>query len=114
MYGRSSVDGLAAALDLGSNSLHLIIARVDRGELVALERLKEKVQLGRGSTDGTMAAPRCNAASVRALRAIYGRSARSVSIVGTAARRSRDSFLACNRLLLRHPIRILTGEEEAG
>ena len=46
MHGRSSVDGLAAALDLGSNSFHLIIARVDRGELVALERLKEKVQLG--------------------------------------------------------------------
>jgi hypothetical protein len=28
----------------GSNSFHLIVARVDRGELIALERLKEKVQ----------------------------------------------------------------------
>src|SRR5215468_571309 len=50
----SSVDDLAAALDLGSNSFHLIVARVDHGELVAVERLKEKVQLARGSTRGVM------------------------------------------------------------
>jgi exopolyphosphatase/guanosine-5'-triphosphate,3'-diphosphate pyrophosphatase len=113
------VDGLAAALDLGSNSFHLIIARVDRGELVALERLKEKVQLGRGSTDGTMSPAAiqrgldCVARFAQRLRSVP---LERVSIVGTAAlrdARNRDSFLEPAERLLRHPIRILTGEEEA-
>jgi exopolyphosphatase / guanosine-5'-triphosphate,3'-diphosphate pyrophosphatase len=113
------VDGLAAALDLGSNSFHLIIARVDRGELVALERLKEKVQLGRGSVDGAMSA----AAVQRGLECVarFAQRLRSipldrVSIVGTSAlreARNRDAFLEPAQRLLRHPIRILTGEEEA-
>jgi len=119
MYGRSSVDGLAAALDLGSNSFHLIIARVDRGELVALERLKEKVQLGRGSTNGAMSAAAvqrgldCVARFAQRLRSIP---LDRISIVGTAALReavNRDSFLEPAQRLLRHPIRVLTGEEEA-
>ena len=113
------MEGLAAALDLGSNSFHLIIARVDRGELVAQERLKEKVQLGRGSADGTMSA----AAVQRGLDCVarFAQRLRSVpldrvSIVGTAAlrdARNRDSFVEPAQRLLRHPIRILTGEEEA-
>ncbi len=115
----TSVDGLAAALDLGSNSFHLIIARVDRGELVALERLKEKVQLGRGSTAGVMSAAAvqrgldCVARFAQRLRCVP---LDRVSIVGTSAlrdARNRDSFLEPAQRLLRHPIRILTGEEEA-
>ncbi len=113
------MDGLAAALDLGSNSFHLIIARVDRGELIALERLKEKVQLGRGSIDGAMSAAAvqrgldCVARFAQRLRSIP---LDRISIVGTAALReaiNRDSFLEPAQRLLRHPIRILTGEEEA-
>ncbi len=113
------MDGLAAALDLGSNSFHLIVARVERGELIALERLKEKVQLGRGSMDGAMSA----AAVQRGLDCVarFAQRLRSVpldrvSIVGTAAlreARNRDAFLEPAQRLLRHPIRILTGEEEA-
>ena len=113
------MDGLAAALDLGSNSFHLIIARLDHGELIAIERLKEKVQLARGSTDGVM-----NAAAIsRGLDCVarFAQRLRSVpldrvTIVGTAALRdahNRDAFLIPAAQLLRHPIRILTGEEEA-
>ncbi|MFT6368281.1 MAG: exopolyphosphatase/guanosine-5'-triphosphate,3'-diphosphate pyrophosphatase, partial [Bacteroidia bacterium] len=39
---------LLAALDLGSNSFHLIIARVEHGEMRTIETLAEKVQLGAG------------------------------------------------------------------
>jgi exopolyphosphatase/guanosine-5'-triphosphate,3'-diphosphate pyrophosphatase len=113
------VDDLAAALDLGSNSFHLIVARVDHGELVAVERLKEKVQLARGSTGGVM-----NAAAIRRGLDCVARFAQRlravpldrVAIVGTAALRdapNRDDFLRPAEQLLQHPIRILTGEEEA-
>ncbi len=46
---------LLAALDLGSNSFHLLIARVEHGEMRPVETLAEKVQLGSGLTDGQLA-----------------------------------------------------------
>ncbi|MFT5334210.1 MAG: exopolyphosphatase/guanosine-5'-triphosphate,3'-diphosphate pyrophosphatase [Halioglobus sp.] len=46
---------LLAALDLGSNSFHLIIARVEHGEMRTIETLAEKVQLGAGLIDGQLA-----------------------------------------------------------
>ncbi len=113
------MDGLAAALDLGSNSFHLIIARVDHGELIAVERLKEKVQLGRGSADGVMhvaAVQRgldCIARFAQRLRCVP---LDRVAVVGTAAlrnARNRDAFLVPASQLLQHPIRMLSGEEEA-
>ena len=39
---------LVATIDLGSNSFHMVLARVDHGEIRILERLGEKVQLGAG------------------------------------------------------------------
>ena len=39
---------LLAAIDLGSNSFHLIIAKVEHGEMRPVEALAEKVQLGAG------------------------------------------------------------------
>ena len=39
---------LIAAIDLGSNSFHMVLARVDQGEIRILERLGEKVQLAAG------------------------------------------------------------------
>ena len=40
---------LLAAIDLGSNSFHLIIARIEHGEMRPVEALAEKVQLGGGT-----------------------------------------------------------------
>jgi len=44
-----------AAVDLGSNSFHLLVARREHGELRTLDRIKEMVRLGGGlSPDGTL------------------------------------------------------------
>ena len=43
-------DALLAAIDLGSNSFHLIIAKSDFGELRPVQTLAEKVQLGETSS----------------------------------------------------------------
>ena len=40
---------LLGAIDLGSNSFHLIIAKSDFGELRPVQTLAEKVQLGETS-----------------------------------------------------------------
>lgn len=43
-----------AAVDLGSNSFHLIIAKIEHGEMRPVEVLAEKVQLGAGLEDGLL------------------------------------------------------------
>ena len=42
-----------AAIDLGSNSFHLIIAKLEHDEVRTVETLSEKVQLGDNGTQGT-------------------------------------------------------------
>src|SRR5215471_17754989 len=37
-----------AAIDLGSNSFHMVVARVVDGHIVVVDRMKEMVQLGAG------------------------------------------------------------------
>jgi len=44
-----------AAVDLGSNSFHLLVARREHGELRVLDRIKEMVRLGGGlDADGNL------------------------------------------------------------
>lgn len=45
---------ILAALDLGSNSFHLIVARIEHGEMRPVEVLAEKVQLGAGLEHGLL------------------------------------------------------------
>ena len=37
-----------AAIDMGSNSFHMVVARLVHGEIRTLEKMGEKVQLGAG------------------------------------------------------------------
>ena len=46
---------LIAAVDLGSNSFHLVVARFTGGELRVIDRLRETVRLAAGlRSDGTL------------------------------------------------------------
>lgn len=109
-----------AAIDLGSNSFHMIIAHWQDGQLLFLDRLREPVRLGWGlQPDGTLD----DSARERALNCLqkfgeYLREypSRSVRIVGTKTLRSiTDSrqFLDEARTLLGHPVEIISGDEEA-
>ncbi|MES2825008.1 MAG: Ppx/GppA phosphatase family protein [Pseudomonadota bacterium] len=124
MFNLSRVDPLKtshiAAIDLGSNSFHMIIAKWDNGQLVLLDRLREPVRLGLGlESDGSLS----DEARTRALACLekFGESlraypSRSVRIVGTKTLRSiNDSrqFLADAQLRLGHPVEIISGDEEA-
>ena len=39
---------LLAAVDLGSNSFHMVVARYTHGQLIVIDRLRESVRLGSG------------------------------------------------------------------
>ena len=109
-----------AAIDLGSNSFHMIIARWDSDQLILLDRLREPVRLGWGlNDDGSLS----DDARERALGCLerFGEvlreyPSRSVRIVGTKTLRSisdSSEFLAAAQARLGHPVEIISGDEEA-
>lgn len=113
-------DGLVAAVDLGSNSFHLAVARVDHGELRMLTGLSEKVQLGAGLDNSERltdeAQGRALACLSRFSEHLQGVSPRRLRIVGTNALRvARNSaaFLRKAEKVLNHPVEIIAGREEA-
>jgi exopolyphosphatase/guanosine-5'-triphosphate,3'-diphosphate pyrophosphatase len=120
MTGARVVPDVLAAVDLGSNSFHMVVARHSHGQLVILDRLREMVRLAGGLSDSGRLD---DAAAERALRCLerFGQRLRamhadSVRVVGTnALRRARRKrwFLERARAALGHPIEIISGLEEA-
>ncbi|HTF98213.1 MAG TPA: Ppx/GppA phosphatase family protein [Cellvibrio sp.] len=109
-----------AAIDLGSNSFHMIIAQWDNGQLNLLDRLREPVRLGFGlQEDGTLSdesRDRALACMERFGECLRAYPSRSVRIVGTKTLRNvADSrqFLRDAEQRLGHPVEIISGDEEA-
>ena len=109
-----------AAVDLGSNSFHMVIARVDHGSIQIVDRLREPVRLAMGfQEDGSLD----EASQERAIKCLtlFGQrlrdfGAEQVRAVGTnALRRARNSrsVLRRAREALGHRIDIIPGREEA-
>ena len=117
---RATVPDVLAAVDLGSNSFHMVVARYSHGQLVILDRLREMVRLAAGLDDSGRLD---DAATERALRCLerFGQRLRamradSVRVVGTNAlrhARRKRWFLERARAALGHPIEIISGLEEA-
>jgi exopolyphosphatase/guanosine-5'-triphosphate,3'-diphosphate pyrophosphatase len=109
-----------AAVDLGSNSFHLIVVRIIDNRIHVVDRLKEMVRFGGGlDADNNLTEEACR----RALDCLhrFGERIRnmprnSVRVVGTnTLRRARNAkdFLIEARAVLGHPIEIISGIEEA-
>ncbi len=109
-----------AAVDLGSNSFHMIVGELRHGQLTIIDRLRETVRLSEGlQKKGALDA----AARNRALACLsrFGErlkdmQAANVRAAGTSAlRRARDSrtFLQQAEEALGHPIDVIAGIEEA-
>lgn len=109
-----------AAVDLGSNSFHMVVARHTHGQLVVIDRLREMVRLGAGvGEDGRLdkeVAQRALACLQRFGQRLRDMHADKVRVVGTNAlriARRKQSFLERAREALGHPIEIISGMEEA-
>lgn len=109
-----------AAVDLGSNSFHMVVARYSHGQLVIVDRLREPVRLaagldeqGRLSRDSVGRGLACLERFGQRLRDM---NARRVRVVGTNTLRKarrKGAFLDRAREALGHPIEIISGVEEA-
>ncbi len=111
---------IIAAVDLGSNSFHMKIARVVDGQLHVIDRLREMVRLGAGLREDKRLT---NGAQARALQCLHrfgqrlrGMPPGTVRAAGTnTLRQALNSavFLAAGEQALGHPIEIIGGLEEA-
>ncbi|MBT0727641.1 exopolyphosphatase [Rosenbergiella australiborealis] len=109
-----------AAIDLGSNSFHMVIARVVDGAIQVLGRLKQRVHLADAITiDNQLSEEGIERGlSVLALFAerLQGFDPANVSIVGTHTLRvveNAEEFLKRAAEVIPYPIDVISGNEEA-
>jgi exopolyphosphatase / guanosine-5'-triphosphate,3'-diphosphate pyrophosphatase len=109
-----------AAIDLGSNSYRLEIGRVEHGQILRAEYLKETVRQGSGlDADSRLdeAAIRrgldCLARFAERLRGFPTSHVRAVATQTLREARNRDEFLARALDVLGYPIEVISGREEA-
>ncbi len=109
-----------AAVDLGSNSFHMVVAQHVDGQLVVLDRLRERVALAEGLDESKRLKEKVSERALACLER-FGQRLReqppgSVRAVGTSALRqakNSESFLSRAREVLGHPIEVVSGREEA-
>jgi exopolyphosphatase / guanosine-5'-triphosphate,3'-diphosphate pyrophosphatase len=110
-----------AAIDVGSNSVHLLIADVSRdGHIEVIDRVKEMVRLGRRSFTTGVLSEEAMELAVRVLahfrRIVEMRHVDRMRAVATSAvreARNRNQFIARVRSETGVPIEVISGREEA-
>ena len=109
-----------AAVDLGSNSFRLEIAKLELGQLQRVEYLKETVRQGaeldgdrRLSADAMQRGWRCLARFAERLSGFAPSQVRAVATQTLREARNRDEFLARAQDILGFPIDVISGREEA-
>jgi len=110
-----------AAVDLGSNSFHMVIARREPdGSMVVIDRLKEMVRLAAGLDEQRRLDAAARERALDCLRQ-FGQRLRelprsNVRVVGTntlRAARNSDEFIDAAEAVLDHPVEVVSGMEEA-
>ena len=109
-----------AAIDLGSNSFHLLVARADGDNFRVVDRMRHMVRLAAGMSADNQLNDKAVARALSCL-AQFGERVRglprdSVRVVGTnALRKARRAagFINQAEAALGHPIDIISGHEEA-
>jgi len=116
----SDANEVIAAVDLGSNSFHMIVGELRHGQLTIIDRIKETVRLAEGLSDSGDLSPDARARALHCL-ALFGQRLRdiraaSVRAAGTSTiRHAREDtgFMSEAEAALGHPIEIISDIEEA-
>jgi len=113
-------DNIFAAIDLGSNSFHLIVTEVKNDQLLIIDRMKEMVRLASGLDEKGKLTKRSQQIGLDCL-ARFGQRLKNIPkdnirIVGTNTLRKAKNgaeFIAQAEKLLDHSIEVIAGREEA-
>ena len=114
------MDESYAAVDLGSNSFHMIVANLVDGRLQIIDRMKEMVRLASGLNDEQELSKESMQQALECLQR-FGQRIREIPHVNVRAvgtntlRQARNGgfFLSQANIALGHPIEIIAGREEA-
>ena len=113
-------DELMAAIDIGSNSFHLAIARLDHGEVRKVVSMSEKVQLAAGLDEhnilGEAAEQRgldCLSRFVARLDSVPPERIRIVATNALRQAKNANDFISRANKILPKPIEVIAGREEA-
>jgi exopolyphosphatase / guanosine-5'-triphosphate,3'-diphosphate pyrophosphatase len=108
------------AVDLGSNSFHMIIARSVAGHIHVIDRMRERVRLAAGldanrhlTDEAQRRGLACLGRFGQRLRSIPHARVRAVGTSTLRKARNAREFLARARVALGHPIEVISGREEA-
>jgi exopolyphosphatase/guanosine-5'-triphosphate,3'-diphosphate pyrophosphatase len=120
MPAPSDTNEVIAAVDLGSNSFHMIVGELRHGQLTIIDRIKETVRLAEGLSESGDLSPDARARALHCL-SLFGQRLRdmhaaSVRAAGTSTiRRAREDtgFMSEAEEALGHPIEVISGIEEA-
>jgi exopolyphosphatase/guanosine-5'-triphosphate,3'-diphosphate pyrophosphatase len=110
---------LLAAIDLGSNSFHLIIAKIEHGEMRPVEVLAEKVQLGAGLENGQLSEEAiergldCLSRFAQLLESVEPERVRAVGTNALRVAKNRRDFTRPARRILGTKVDVIYGREEA-
>ncbi len=109
-----------AAVDLGSNSFHLVISRYNHGEFTVIDRQREVVRLAAGLDQDNNLSDEVADRALRCLeqfgQLLSGLPNENIRAVGTNALRrlhGKNKFLERAERALGHSIEIIAGREEA-
>ncbi|MED6317488.1 MAG: exopolyphosphatase [Pseudomonadota bacterium] len=113
-------DEMMAAIDIGSNSFHLAIARLDHGEVRKVVSMSEKVQLAAGLDEHKILSETAEQRGLDCLSRFVARldsvPPERIRVVATNALRqakNANDFIAKANKILPRPIEIIAGREEA-
>ncbi len=111
---------LIAAIDLGSNSFHMMVARYVQGQFQVVDRIREMVRMADGLDDlGGLSAPvrqralDCLARFGERLRDLPAERVRAIATNTVRKLRNPQAFLVPAEAVLGHAIEIVSGREEA-
>jgi exopolyphosphatase/guanosine-5'-triphosphate,3'-diphosphate pyrophosphatase len=111
---------LVAAVDLGSNSFHMVVARYVLGQLRIIDRIKEHVRLADGlndekhlDIDAQTRALNCLAVFGQRLAYVDAANVRVIATHTVRTMKNPDAFLLQAETALGHRIEVVAGREEA-
>lgn len=115
-----SASSLYAAIDLGSNSFHMLVVREVAGNIQTVARIKRKVRLAAGLNGAGELSEEAMARGLQCLRLFSEQlqdiPADQIRVVATATLRlatNADDFLVQAEAILGRPVNVISGEEEA-
>ena len=106
---------IIAAVDLGSNSFHMIVGELRHGQLAILDRIRETVRLAEGLSatgdlldDARQRAIACLSQFGERLREMHAGNVRAAGTSTIRRAREDSSFMAEAEVAVGHPIEIIS------